>query len=55
MDIVDISKVEKALNKLPNHILEKFSQWVEDIEFDGWLKVKSIKKYKDHYLKRSLS
>ena len=51
MDIVDISKVEKTLDKLPSHILEKFNQWVEDIECDGWLKVKSIKKYRDHYLK----
>lgn len=50
MDIVDISKIEKALDKLPSHIVEKFNQWVEDIEYDGWLKVKNIRKYK-----RSLS
>ena len=51
MDRVDISKVEKTLEKLPIEILEKFNQWVEDIEFDGWLKVKTVRKYKDHLLK----
>ena len=51
MDIVDISKIKKALDRLPSHIVEKFNQWVEDIECDGWLKVKNIYKYRDHYLK----
>lgn len=50
MDVVDISKVEKTLDKLPVYILEKFNQWVEDIEFEGWLKVKNVKKYADHIL-----
>lgn len=51
MDIADISKVERALDKLPNHILEKFNQWVEDIEFGGWLKVENAKKYGDHHFR----
>ena len=50
MDRVDVSKIEKALKKLPQEIVEKFIQWVDDIENDGWQSVKRVKKYRDHQL-----
>ena len=52
VDVVDYSKVEKTLDKLPSHIAEKFYRWADIINRYGWLAIKNdASRYKDHALR----
>ena len=51
MDIVDFSKVNKHLKKLPSHILTEFRIWVQTIETAGLRAMRIQKRYRDHLLK----
>ena len=50
-DKVDVSKVEKQIKKLPNEIAKKFSDWINLIEDEGYLKYLKVISYRDHALK----
>ena len=51
MDIVDYSKVDKQLKKLPKAILVEFRIWVQTIEMAGLWETQKVTRYRDHSLK----
>ena len=50
MDVVDLSKVRKALSKLPKHIVTKLRAWATDVETFGLFKVRQVPGYHDEPL-----
>lgn len=51
INTVDISKVEKALEKLPRHIVENFRAWIRIIKLEGLERSRLVKGYHDEPLK----
>jgi addiction module RelE/StbE family toxin len=51
VDIVNYSKVDKSLVRLPKHILVEFRTWVQTIETVGLEKAQRTPRYRDHSLK----
>jgi proteic killer suppression protein len=45
------SKVQKSLTKIPGHLRDKFTSWVESVELQGLEEVQKIPGYHDHPLK----
>ena len=51
MDIVDYSRIERQLQKLPNGVLVAFRAWVKTIEMVGLWETQKMRGYRDHTLK----
>ncbi len=51
MDQVDLPKVEKALRKLPKHVVNKLRQWVLDVRNDGLRETRKRPRWHDEPLK----
>lgn len=51
MSVVEWSRVQKDLDKLPQHIVDKFINWVKSVEMIGIRKVRMNKGFHDEPLK----
>lgn len=47
------NQAQKDISKIPEYILFQFDLWIEIIEEEGFLALKSYKGYRDHALKGS--
>ena len=54
MDVVDLSKVKKAIAKLPVHVKRKFFSWAQAVELEGIRELRKIPGYHDEPLKGKL-
>mgnify|MGYP000141070082 CR=1 FL=1 len=51
MNIVEFTKIRKALRKLPSHIVSKLRFWAQDVETYGILQIRKLPGYHDEPLK----
>ena len=51
MDIVDLSKVERDLRKVPKEIVVRLMRWAKTVEEFGLNEVRKVKGYHDEPLK----